>query len=188
MRLPLAIILAAVALTGCGGRGTQGETSIDADLTETIRVLPTPTGLDQSVDVTTATVDDVQEVFAQGRADATAAATYRSIGFNAAAIRRWSGPNGAFFVVVLSRWPNHQTATNVGGGAAETLPLQHGAQAWTPTAVHGARGTAARAGAASEHTLAKATANVSVYIHATGPVTEQAIVRTMDLAITTLDG
>lgn len=188
MRRPIAIVVTALALAGCGSTGTVGETTIDVDLAKTIAVLPTPAGLDQSSDIRPATVDAVQEVFAQGQPDATAAATYSSVGFDGGAIRRWRGADGAALVVVFSRWRNHQTATNVGGGAAETLPLKHGAQAWTPSSLNGARGTTAKAGDPPQRTLAKAAANISVYVHAAGPVTEAAIVRTMDLAIRALDG
>ncbi len=182
----LAILIAAIALTGCGVTSGPVTTPTDLDVVALLRALPTPAGYTQSTDVTRADADDIQLAFAQGTADAAAAKNYIDIGFKDAAIRRWTGPSNRTFTVVASRWSEHQTATNVGGGAAEVIPLSRGAVAWTPPTLHGARGTKAPPKAPGMTTLSMAIGDISIVIFAAGPTDTAPVERTMDLVATSL--
>lgn len=177
-----ASIIAALALvSGCGTSGDDTPTS-GVDLTELVGVLPTPAGLDQSSDVRRAQAADVQAALA-GVARAESAEAFESRGFAEGAIRRWAGPAGATFTVVTSRWPDHVTASAVGGGAVN-LPLDRdipGATPWNPSEVRGARGARIGPPSAPARLLAVAVGDVSLFARADGPVDDAAVVRTMDL-------
>lgn len=186
MRVLIALSLVAL-LSGCGAIEDTPTVAADVDLTEFARTLPTPAGLRQSVEVTDARTEDIQVVFAQGIADAAAAANYRAIGFKKAVIRRWAGAGGATVTLVASRWGDAQTATNVGGGAAERVPFARGARAWTPRELPGARGSRQGDGADLKLTLSTTVGTVNIVILTSGGVGERAVVRTMDLATRALN-
>jgi hypothetical protein len=89
-------------------------------------------------------------------------------------------------VIVVSRWSNHQTAVNVGGGAAQSIPLDNGARAWTPRSLGGARGSISAPVTPLLTTLSTAIADVSVVIMATDLAETAPVERTMDLATKSL--
>lgn len=176
----LSLLVLPTLLVGCGsGSVSPPRTNIDPVAVLTIQ--PTPAGLDQSKDVAPLDVAAFQETLA-GVAKADAAQSYKDIGFYDAAIRRWTGAGGARVIMVISRWPDHQVATNVGGGAVNVVQELDGAGAWTPSALGGTRG-ARRPDGPQIRILADAIADVSVIVRADGPVTDSAIIRAMQLAI-----
>jgi len=186
MRRTLATLVVAASLTGCGGVRGPATTPADLDVVALLRTLPTPAGYAQSTDVTRADTAAIQVVFAQGTADPAAAKNYADIGFKDAAIRRWTGPSNTTFTVVASRWKEHQTAATVGGGAAEVIPLSRGALAWTPSSLHGARGTRSPADGAGVTTLSLAVGDLDIFILATGRTDTAPVERTMNLVRTSL--
>lgn len=173
----LLLVSLLAALSGCGATTIEAPPST-IDLTELVRILPTPQGLEQSRDVTPVDAAGLQEALA-GVARAESAAVFREIGFKAGAVRTWRGAGEAMMVAV-SRWPNHQTATNVGGGAVQQFADTTGAAAWTPQSLAGARG--ARSIKDSEtRMLSLAIGDVSLVVRADGPIEDDVLVRTMDL-------
>lgn len=181
--VPVLLTVAALLFAACGQAG-PAEAPPDLDPVAFLGTLPTPAEFEQSNNATAATEDDIQRIFAQGIVDREAARRYTSIGFRDAAVRSWTSGDRTL-TVIASRWDNHQTAQNVGGGAAEAIPLSQGAQAWTPRSIRGARGTTTSGG--SPHTaLAVAIGDVSVVILAEGDDLRPQVERTMSLAVAAL--
>jgi hypothetical protein len=176
----LVLLALPTVLVGCGS-GSVSPPRTNIDPAKTLAIQPTPAGLDQSNDVESLDVAGFQATLA-GVAKADVAASYKSLGFYDAAIRRWSGPRGARVIMVISRWPDHQKATNVGGGAVNVVLDAAGAEGWTPSEIGGTRG-ARRTDDPQVRILADAIADVSLIVRADGPVTDAAIIRAMQLAI-----
>ncbi len=175
-----AIILlgAIVLLSGCGPKPSFPTDSLN--LVELLRILPTQKEFTQSDTARTADLDAVIDAFApQDLGDATRK-QYEQLGFREGAIRTWTGPGGAKMTVVLSRWPSHMTAVNTGSGVAEILPIQAGARPWTPDQLRGARG-AATTDADPHYTLSYAIQNIGAFVVTEGPVSDQSVIRTMQL-------
>ncbi len=171
----IALMVAAALLAGCGADSlSDPETSIDP--AEVVKILPTPPGLDQSTEVRTVDAAELQETLA-GVAKAESARVYEEIGFGGAAMRTWSGRDGARVLVVVSRWRDHQTATNVGGGAVQRAAETSGAAAWTPRELAGARGARSH----DVKVLSFAVADLSLLVRSDGPVPDAVLIRTMDL-------
>ncbi len=176
--LPLLVVTALLA--GCGSDSLSDPGS-GIDPAGVVRILPTPRGLDQSSDATAVDAVGLQSTLA-GVANAEAATVYEGIGFRDGAVRTWSGPDGARVLVAVSRWPDHQTATNVGGGAVQRILDTSAANAWTPRELAGARGARLAAqGSAAVKMLSLAVAEMSLLVRADGPVSDEVIIRTMDL-------
>lgn len=174
--LTLTVVLA--TLTGCGATTIEAPPST-IDLTELVRILPTPQGLDESRNVRSVDAAGLQEALA-GVARAESAKVFQDLGFRAGAIRTWSNGDGTTMLVAVSRWPDRQTATNIGGGAVQRLADTTGAAAWTPRSQAGARG--ARLAKDSEtRMLSLGVGDVSLFVRADGPIGDDAVVRTMDL-------
>lgn len=171
----IALLVVAALLVGCGATTLSiAPTSIDP--AGVVKILPTPPGLDQSTAVTTVDAAELQATLA-GVAKAESARVYEEIGFDGGAMRTWSGPGGARVFVVVSRWRDHQTAINVGGGAVQRIAETSGAAAWTPEELAGARG----ARSPEVKVLSFAVADLSLLVRADGPVPDAVLVRTMDL-------
>ena len=186
---PVVSLLAVVALlTGCA-TGAEDDTATEGvDLVELVRVLPTPAGFDQSNDARSADAAEVQAALA-GAAREEAARAFESRGFEDGAIRTWSGPGGATFTAVVSRWPDRLTATAIGGGAVN-LPLDQdvrGATPWNPDELRGGRGVRIDAPKASARMLAVAVGDVSLFVRADGPVNDAQVLRTVQLLRRQLD-
>lgn len=146
-----------------------------------LEILPTPPGLDQSNDVTKVDAAKLQTILA-GVTSAEAAKVYEDIGFHDGAIRTWSGPDGTRLLVTISRWPDRQTATNVGGGVVNRILDTTSTAAWTPKELPGARGARPRTpGPAAVRVLSLAVADVSLLVRGEGSLTDQIMIRTMDL-------
>lgn len=186
MKLLSIVLLAALLLSGCGTTGGTRTVARDLNLNEVLRVQPTPKGLAQSTTVRRADAAVIQEAFADGRRDAAAADRFRSIGFESGAIRTWTAPTGATFTMVASRWGDHMTAVNVGGGAAEAQALARGAVAWTPSNLRSARGTRSRPDDPPSAALSMAVGEVNLFVRAEGPIDEAAVVRSLELLAKTV--
>jgi hypothetical protein len=178
--VPLSLLL--TILLGCGGASLE-QPPTNINLVQTLTILPTPKGLDQSNVVRRADVASVQATFA-GVAKAESVAVYKDLGFKDAAIREWSGNDGAHVLAMISRWPDRQTATNVGAGPVNLLLDTSNAAAWTPRELPGTRGARLTApGKPNIKLLAFAVAEVSLVVRGDGPVTDAAMIRTMELLI-----
>jgi hypothetical protein len=174
--------ISAVVLLGCGS-GSLEQPPTDIDLSRVLTILPTPKGLDQSTVVRSADVATVQATFA-GVAKAESVAVYKSLGFKDAAIREWSGDDGAHVLAIISRWPDRQKATNVGAGPVNLLLDTSNAAAWTPQELAGTRGARLTVpGKPNVKILAFAVAEVSLVVRGDGPVSDAAMIRTMELLI-----
>ena len=176
----IALLALTVLLAGCGA-GSTPEPTTKIDPVQILRILPTPQGLDQSSDIAVIDAARLQTLLA-GVTSAEAAKVYEEIGFREAAVRTWSGAGGAHVVAIVSRWPDHQKATNVGGGAVQRLLDTSGAAAWTPRQLAGDRGARlTNDGSAAIRMLSLAVDDVGLLVRSDGPVTDDAIIRTMDL-------
>lgn len=187
MRL-IGLLLAAVAVAstlGCGPvRPGEGGTPVSP--VALANVLPAPAGLETAPLARPADVAEVQRELA-GRSDAEGVRRLEAADLQEGAIRRWSGPDGARVTAVITRWSSRILATNVGAAAAERLLDEPGARAWTPSSVPGSRG--ARVGGASPRlTLSRSVGPNGIFFHAEGPVTETAVARLMELAVTAAEG
>jgi hypothetical protein len=177
----LIILLAAVlALAGCGANSPDQDGTDAVDLTELVTILPTQPGLDlassqiRSVDAST-----LEGIFA--RREGTASKGFEQVGFREGVVRTWTGPDGGAMLVAVSRWPDHQVATSIGGGAA-VQPLDSlRAKAWNPREISGARGARINTPGAASRVLALAIGDISMVVRADGPVTDAAVIRTLDL-------
>jgi hypothetical protein len=180
MRRLIILLAAMLGLAGCGANAPD-QTGLDAvDLTELVTILPTQPGLDlassqiRSVDAST-----LEGIFA--RREGTPSKGFEQVGFREGAVRTWTGPDGGAMLVAVSRWPDHQVALSIGGGAA-VQPLDSlKATAWNPREISGARGARVTTPGASSRVLAIAIGNISLVVRADGPVTDAAVIRTLDL-------
>ena len=177
--LALLVVLMA-SLAGCGG-GSLSVPPTNIDPVELVKILPTPQGLDQSSDATTVDAAELQATLS-GVAKAESAKVYEDIGFAGGAMRTWSGPDGARVLAVVSRWPDHETATRIGGGAVNQIAEQPGVRAWTPQELAGARGAhSTRPGPGAVRVLSLAVDDLSLLVRSDGPIGDDVMIRTMDL-------
>jgi hypothetical protein len=177
----LIILLAAVlALAGCGANSPEQDGTDAVDLTELVTILPTQAGLDQaSSQIRSVDASTLEGIFA--RREGVTSKGFEEVGFREGVIRTWTGPDGGAMLVAVSRWPDHQVATSIGGGATvQPLDTLH-AQAWNPREISGARGARVNTPGASSRVLAIAIGDISLVVRADGPVTDAAVVRTLDL-------
>ena len=177
----LALLVGLTALlAGCGG-GALSVPPTSIDPVELVKILPTPPGLDQSSDVTTVDAAELQATLA-GVAKAESAKVYQDIGFAGGAMRTWSGPDGARVLAVVSRWPDHETAARIGGGAVNQIAEHSRAAAWTPQKLAGARGARSTTpGPGAVRVLSLAVDDLSLLVRTDGPIGDDVIIRTMDL-------
>jgi hypothetical protein len=177
--LALLVVLMAL-LAGCGG-GSLSVPPTSIDPVELVKILPTPQGLDQSSDVTTVDAAELQATLA-GVAKSESAKVYEDIGFAGGAMRTWSGPADARVLAVVSRWPDHETATRIGGGAVNQIAEQPGVGAWTPRELASTRGAhSTTPGSGAVRVLSLAVDDLSLLVRSDGPIGDDVIIRTMDL-------
>lgn len=175
------ILLAAVlALAGCGANSAERDGTDAVDLAELVRILPTQQGLDQaSSRIRRVDASTLEGIFA--RRAGTASKGFEQVGFREGVVRTWTGRDGGAMLVAVSRWPDHQVATSIGGGAAvQPLDSLH-AKAWNPREISGSRGARVDLPGVSSRVLAIAIGNISLVVRGDGPVTDAAVVRTLDL-------
>jgi hypothetical protein len=182
MRLLALLLVVASLAAGCASGDEDDSVPGDIDLARIVGVLPTPAGFDQSNDAHPADVAAVQEALA-GMAREESARAFESRGFVDGAIRTWSGPRGATLTAVVSRWPDHLTASAIGGGAVN-VPLDRdvpGASPWNPDELRGGRGVRIDAPGEPARLLAVAVGDVSLFVRASGPAGDAPVLRTMEL-------
>ncbi len=174
------LLVAVLALAGCGANSPDQDGTDAVNLTELVRILPTQPGLDQtSSQIKSIDAPTLEGIFA--RRGGVTSKGFEEVGFREAVIRTWTGPDGGAMLVAASRWPDHQVATSIGGGAAvEPLDTLHG-KAWNPREISGARGARVDTPGASSRVLAIAIGDISLVVRGDGPVTDAAVVRTLDL-------
>jgi hypothetical protein len=180
MRRAFIVLLAALTLAGCGAGSSEREATDEINLKELVNILPTQPGLDQATsEIRSVDASTLEATFA--RRDSTDSKGFDQIGFREGVIRTWSGPGGASMLVAVSRWPDHQIATSVGAGAAEPPLGSPGASAWNPREVNGSRGGRVSAPGSPSRGLAIAIGEISLVVRADGPVSDAAVIRTLDL-------
>lgn len=173
------LLLLALVGAGCDTTADRENDTSDVDPVALARVLPTPDGLSDSPPPRAVGVRDLQVALAAGQEDEEGANRLDGLGLRRAAVREWSGPDGARLTVVISVWPDHTVANNVGAGAAE-LPLgSDGARAWTPREVAGSRGAVVSPPGPPSAGLAFAVGQTSILVRGEGPVGEETVVRTL---------
>jgi hypothetical protein len=100
-------------------------------------------------------------------------------GFLRGATRSWVTPGGGTMEVVVSVWRNRQTASGIGGKAAERALSLPGARAWSPSDLRGVRGAEAPAATPPRRALSRAVVQNGLYVTATGDVPAATVVRAM---------
>jgi hypothetical protein len=176
----LIVLVTVLTVAGCAGNSPDDDGTNALNLTELVTILPTQPGLDQaSSEIRRVDGSALEATFA--RRDSTDSKGFDEIGFREGVIRTWSGPDGADMLVAVSRWPDHQIATSVGGGAADQPLNSPGASAWNPEQISGSRGARVNAPGSPSRVLAIAVGEISLVVRADGPVTDAAVIRVLDL-------
>lgn len=178
--------LAAILMAGCGPTRAGSGGPAPVDPLRLAQILPTPSGLTEDGVAREAPVTDVQEALA-GRPDEGGVERLEVAGFQAGAIRRWRFRDTGRLTAVLSVWDERITATSVGSGSVGILADEDGARAWTPSEVPGSQGVQV-GGDDPKAALAIGVGSNLIFLRAVGPVPERAIVRTMQLAVTSAEG
>jgi len=180
LRWALIVLLAALTVAGCGAGSSERDATDDINLMELVNILPTQPGLDQATsDIHSVDASTLEAMFA--RRDSTDSKGFDQIGFREGVIRTWRGTGGADMLVAVSRWPDHQIATSVGAGAADQPLESPGASAWNPREINGSRGARVSAPGSATRVLAIAIGEISLVVRADGPVSDAAVIRTLDL-------
>jgi len=183
--IPLAALAAALLLAGCNASGNQQDAPRNVPPLTLVHILPTPNGLTDVESARAASPAVVQATLA-GRPDAPSVKNLEDSGLGAAAIRRWRRGAGGTLTVVVSRWDNHEAATDVGGDAAE-IPLgSAGAKAWTPDQVPGSRGSKVDPPGPPSRSLSYAVGNTGLFVRSTGGVPDDDVVTTMQRMVAAL--
>lgn len=182
-----ALLAALLLVAGCGpgpldATGTGGDEARPVPL---LMVLPSPGDL-RGPDATAATPDDLQLAFT-GVADPALAARIAKLAPAAAGVRTWSDPRGGELVAAVSVWDSHLTATQVGADLATEL-TDRGGSAWSPEAVRGSRGARAASGGPREVRLAYSIGPNSLYVRATGAVSDGTVIKQLNRLIQALPG
>jgi len=171
----------ALVLTGCSLGGQQEQQTHVAEPATVVSVLParpglTPAGPIRAVDAqgfTTALL---------GHPDSTLTTNLEQAGFLRGATREWTGPKGASLVAVVGLWDDGSAAASLGGDAADASAP--GGTPWTPSQYGGSQG----ARADNARALSVVVGRVSLFLRATGPVDDTAVLRQMDLMFQTASG
>lgn len=174
------LLVTALAVAGCGANSPDQDGTEALNLTKLVSILPAQPGLDEaSSEIRSVTGPALEATFA--RRDTTNAKGFDEIGFRDGVIRTWSGPGGAEMLVAVSRWPDHQIAASVGGGAADQPLNSPGASAWDPREINGSRGARVNPPGSPSRVLAIAIGDISLVVRADGPVGDAAVIRILDL-------
>jgi hypothetical protein len=182
----LALVIAAVAASGCGPTSPTGAGGEAADPVALLSVLPSPGQL-RGAPAASAEPEALQRALT-GAPDPALAERLRERSPKAAAVRSWEGPGGQELVAVASVWGSHLIATGVGAGAAEQILSEEGARAWTPTDAPASRGARVDAPGRQARRLAFAVGPNSLYVRSQGPVPDDVVARTMRRLVLTVEG
>lgn len=173
--LALLVLAAAAALGGCQVGPNEQPAPSKVDPVTLLHALPTPAGFRD--DGPARVVDAAGAgTMLLGESAGTAAKTLPQDGFERAAARTWTAPDGARLTAVVVIWGDPQTAVSAVGYAAERLLSLPGAQAWTPSQIRGARGARALAASPPEQALSAAIEQNGLFARATGDVSSNALV------------
>lgn len=139
-----------------------------------VRVLPSRPGL--TPDGPPTSVDAAGFATALlGHPDADLTTSLEQAGFRRGATRSWSGAGGATLTAVVGLWDDGEPANAIGGDAVDAVVP--GGAAWTPAEFGGSQGSRTDGARA----LNVVVGHVSLFLRATGPVDDAALLRQMNL-------
>lgn len=175
-RLRISALIVAIVLgtAGCGAGGRVAQQSLEANPETVVRVLPTRPGLDIAGPGRAVTPAGFARA-ALGRNEAALASSAREAGLRSAAVREWTGPNGARLVAIAGLWDDGEAATSIGGEIARDVV--GGGSAWTPSQYGGSQGQRSD----DARALSAVVGKVSLLVIAEGPIGDTEVLRTMDL-------
>ena len=163
-----------MALTGCGAGGLQEQQDLEADPAFVVRMLPTRPGLTPDGGTITSGSDGF-DATALGQDVPELAKSTKDAGLRTAAVRRWTGPGGAQLVAIAGLWDDGEAASAIGGELARAAVP--GGEAWTPSNYGGSQGFRS----ADARALSVVLGKVSLFVRASGPVNDKALLRTIEL-------
>ncbi len=171
----------ALVLTGCSLGGQQEQQTRVAEPATVVSVLPTRPGLTPAGPVRAVDAKGFTTALL-GHPDSTLTTNLEQAGFLRGATREWTGPKGASLVAVVGLWDDGSAAASLGGDAADAVAP--GGTPWTPSQYGGSQG----ARADNARALSVVVGRVSLFLRATGPVDDTAVMRQMDLMFQTASG
>ena len=163
-----------VAFSGCSLGGEQAEQTHEADPAKIIAVLPARPGLSPAGPVTPLDASAFTTALL-GHPDADLTQTLADGGFRRGASRTWTGANGASLTAVAGLWDDGDPAQTIGTDAAAAVVP--GGTVWMPSDFSGSNGRRS----ANARVLNVVIGQVSLYLRATGPVDDAAVLRQMYL-------
>lgn len=163
-----------VAFSGCSLGGEQAEQTHEAEPAQIIAVLPSRPGLAPAGPVKGLDAAAFTEALL-GHPDADLTTTLTDGGFRRGASRTWTGANGASLTAVAGLWGDGDPAQTIGTDA--TAAVVPGGAVWMPEEFSGSNGRRA----ADARALNVVIGQVSLYLRATGPVDDAAVLRQMYL-------
>lgn len=170
----VAVVGIAVGLAGCGVGGRAEQQNLEADPAFVVRVLPTRPGLDIAGPERVLGADGYDRA-ALGSSVPALATSAREGGLRAVAVREWTGPRGARLRAVAGLWDDSEPAQAIGGQVARRLVP--GGAAWTPAQFGASQGYRSD----DRRALNVVVGKVSLFVLATGPVDDEAVLRTVEL-------
>jgi hypothetical protein len=174
LRAGAAALVLATALSGCGAGGRAEQLNLEADPASVVQVLPTRPGLSPAGRARE--LDPAGFAMAAlGRPEPALARSARGAGLRKAAVRRWTGPDGARLTVVVGLWDDGEAANAIGGEI--TTALVPDGTAWTPRGLGAAQGRRTDNARALNSVIGR----VSLLVSARGPVDDAQVLRTTDL-------
>ena len=171
----------ALAFSGCSLGGEQAEQTHEAEPAQVVAVLPSRPGLTPAGPVTPLDAAAFTTAIL-GRPDAELTGTLTDGGFRRGAARTWTGANGATLTAVVGLWGDGDPAQAIGGDAAAAVVP--GGTVWMPSEFRGSNGRRS----ADARALNVVIGQVSLYLRATGPVDDAAVLRQMYLMYQTAAG
>lgn len=171
----------ALVLTGCSLGGQQEQQTRVAEPATVVSVLPTRPGLTPAGPVRAVDAKGFTTALL-GHPDSTLTTNLEQAGFLRGATREWTGPKGASLVAVVGLWDDGSAAASLGGDAADAAAP--GGTPWTPSQYGGSQGSRADNALALNVVVGR----VSLFLRATGPVDDTAVLRQMDLMFQTASG
>ena len=164
----------ALAFSGCSLGSEQAEQTHEAEPAQVIAVLPRRPGLSPAGPVKGLDAAGFTEALI-GRPDADLTSTLTDGGFRRGASRTWTGANGAQLTAVAGLWGDGDPAQTIGSDAAAVIVP--GGAVWMPEEFRGSSGRRA----AGARALNVVIGEVSLYLRASGPVDDAAVLRQMAL-------
>lgn len=172
----LTALVAACALvfSGCAAGGGQAQQQHVAEPATIISVLPSRPGLSPATPVKGLNAAQYTTALL-GHPDADLTRTLERGGFQRGASRTWTGADGAELTALAALWGDGDPAQVIGGDAADALV--EGGSVWMPTEFPGSQGRRSTDARALNVVIGK----VSLFLRASGPVDDAAVLRQMYL-------